>query len=475
MSATTLPLIINGKETTTSTTFDVVSPSTGETVWKCSSASKKDAIDAVEAAAAAFPPWSKSKPTYRRAIILRAADLLEKKASEFHEAMAKETGSAHPFCKFNTDNATEMLRDVAGRIVSALGGEMPVCQQEGTNALVFKEPYGVVLGIAPWNAPYVLGLRSFLYALAAGNTVIFKGSELSPRCFYLLGNIFTEAGLPAGVLNVLYHRTQDAAEVTSALIEHSAVKKINFTGSTATGRIIATNAGKNLKPVLLELGGKASSIVCADADIGKAAKECTLGAFLHSGQICMSTERILVHASILKPFREALQSTISAIFPAKEPAVLVQSASVNKNRRLIEDALSKGASVVHGDHRKEESSKTRMAPVVIEGVKEGMDLFHTESFGPSVSLISFETEEEAVKLANDTEYGLSGAVFTENLGTGLRIAKQIESGAVHINSMSVHDEPNLPHGGVKNSGFGRFNSRWGLEEFLRTKTVTFQD
>jgi len=281
--------------------------------------------------------------------------------------------------------------------------------------------------------------------------------------------------LPPGALNVLYHRPQDAAEVTTALIEHTAVKKINFTGSTLVGSIIAGQAGKNLKPVLMELGGKASAIVCEDADLKKAGTQCALGAFLHSGQICMSTERILVHSSIIKPFRTALQGSIDAIFPSHTPAVLIASAGVEKNKRLIADAVSKGANVVHGDHKIEESSKTRMAPIVVEGVKEGMDLFHTESFGPSVSLIPFETEEEAIKLANDTEYGLSGAVFTESLGRGLRIAKQIETGAVHINSMSVHDEPNLPHGGAKKSGWGRFNSKWGLEEFLRTKTITYQD
>lgn len=179
------------------------------------------------------------------------------------------------------DCLLEILRDVSGRIFSALSGEIPICQAEGTSALIVKEPYGVVLGIAPWNAPFILGVRSFIYAIASGNTAVFKGSELSPRCFHLLGQVFTEAGLPAGVLNVLYHRPQDAAEVTTALIEHPAVRKVNFTGSTGVGRIIAQTAGKNLKPVLLELGGKASSIVCADADINKAATQCALGAFLH--------------------------------------------------------------------------------------------------------------------------------------------------------------------------------------------------
>ncbi|QDS70320.1 hypothetical protein FKW77_008486 [Venturia effusa] len=471
----TVPLLINGKEVRTSTTFPVVSPSTSETVWSSSSASKDEALQAVSAAEAALPAWSKSKPNFRRDIILRAGVLFEKRTSECQEYMMKETGAAESFSQFNTDTTAEMFRDIAGKIGLALQGEIPVCQQEGTSALVLKEPYGVVLGIAPWNAPYILGLRAMIYALAAGNTVVFKGSELSPRCFHVLGQVLMEAGLPAGALNMIYHKPQDAAEITAALIEHPAVKKVNFTGSTGVGSIIAGLSGKHLKPCLMELGGKASAIVCSDADISKAGLQCALGAFLHSGQICMSTERILVHSSIISEFRTALKGAITQVFPAHTPAVLIASAGVEKNKKLIEDAVSKGAKVIHGDHKIEESSKTRMAPIVVEGVKDHMDLFHTESFGPSVSLIPFETEEEAVKMANDTEYGLSGAIFTESLGRGLRMAKQIESGAIHINSMSVRDEPGLPHGGVKKSGWGRFNSTWGLHEFLRTKTITFQE
>jgi acyl-CoA reductase-like NAD-dependent aldehyde dehydrogenase len=224
----------------------------------------------------------------------------------------------------------------------------------------------------------------------------------------------------------------------------------------------------------MELGGKASAIVLDDANLETAATQSALGAFLHSGQICMSTERILVQSSILPQFREALTKAIAGIFPASTPGVTVLAAAVEKNKKLIADATSKGAKVVHGDPSIEESSKTRMAPIVVENVKKGMDLYYTESFGPSVSLIPFETEEEAIAIANDTEYGLSGAIFTESLGRGLRVAKQIETGAIHINSMSVHDEPTLPHGGAKKSGFGRFNSHWGLSEFLRPKTITFQ-
>ena len=279
------------------------------------------------------------------------------------------------------------------------------------------------------NAPYILGFRAISYALAAGNTCILKGSELSPRCFWVIGSIMQEAGLPAGVLNVIFHRTQDAAEVTSAIIEHPFVKKINYTGSTATGSIIAAQAGKHLKPLLMELGGKAPALVLKDANIEKAAHHCALGAFMHSGQICMSTERIVVHSSIVKDFSAALKKSIDQIFPKDGPApTLVSAPPVQKNKKLVSQAVSNGARILTGDLDAKESSDTRMRPIVVEGVTKEMDMYRIESFGPTVSIITVDSEEEAVEIANDTEYGLSSAVFTEDLAAGLRVARQIETG-----------------------------------------------
>lgn len=238
-----------------------------------------------------------------------------------------------------------------------------------------------------------------------------------------------EAGLPDGVLNVIFHRPQDAAEVTSAIIEHPFVKKINYTGSTATGSIIAAQAGKHLKPVLMELGGKAPAIVLKDADLQKAATQCALGAFLHSGQICMATERIVVHSSIARDFANALKTACDQIFSNEGPApILVTAPAVKKNKKLVEQAVSKGAKIVTGDVNAKESSDTRMRPIVVEGVTKDMDMYYIESFGPTVSIVTFETEEEAVEIANDTEYGLSSSVFTEDLAAGMRVAKQIETG-----------------------------------------------
>ncbi|KAK5678200.1 hypothetical protein LTS10_009370 [Elasticomyces elasticus] len=470
-----VPLWIAGKEVQTDTTFDVISPATQEKLWSSSSVSAKQALEAIDAAQTAFKTWRYTKPAEIRKILLKAADIMEARQEELASYMQKETGALAGFTGFNISTTVENLRDVAGRPANILG-EIPKVSAPGQGAFLFKEPYGVIFGAAPWNAPYILGTRAFLYALAAGNSVILKGSELSPRVFWAIGSVMKEAGLPDGVLSVIYHRPEDAVDVTNAIIESPHIKKVNFTGSTAVGAIYASKAGKELKPVLMELGGKASAIVCEDAEIETAAMQCAMGSFFHAGQVCMATERILVNRKIMDQFAEALKGATEKVYASNgEAPVLVAKATVEKNQKLLSDAVSKGGKVILGDVDAKEDSAYRMRPIIVSDVKKGMDLYYTESFGPSVSLIAVDNDDEAIEIANDTEYGLSGAVFTSNLGRGLKIAKQIDTGAVHINSMSIHDEALLPHGGVKKSGWGRFNAQWGLEEFLKLKTVTYME
>ena len=441
----TVPLLINNKEHQTTASFPVINPATGAVVRNFSSASISDVDLAISSAQKAFPSWKNVRPSKKRDIFLRAADILDSKKPELARYLVEETGAAEGWGHFNLGLASEILRDVAGRI-SSISGSIPTTATEGVSAMVYKEPYGVILAIAPWNAAYILGIRSIAFALAAGNTVISKAPEFSPMCSYAIVQIFHEAGLPEGVLNLLAHKPADAAAVTKHLIESPVVKKINFTGSTGVGRIIAKLAGENLKPVLLELGGKAPAIVWEDADLELAAHECAVGAFLHSGQICMSTERIIVHEKVVGEFEAHLKTAIDGFAPAsKEPGVLINKAGVEKNTRLLKDAVEKGATILYGDIGN--GVEAKMRPVVVKGTSKEMDLFYTESFGPTVSLLVVKSEEEALALANDTEYGLSSAVFTKDLATGLRFAKGIEAGAVHINNMTVHDETALPHGG----------------------------
>lgn len=312
--------------------------------------------------------------------------------------------------------------------------------------------------------------------VAAGNTAILKASELAPQTMRALISIFNEAGLPNGVMNMIAHDRDSAAEITEALIANPLVRKVNFTGSTNVGKAIGKLAGEHLKPVLLELGGKAPAIVWHDADLDLAAKKCAFGALFHGGQTCMATERIIVHKNVKAQFQEKLKAAVNELYPSDGPgAILINEVAVKRNKALIQDAASKGATVFFGDASANEARKTEMRPVLLDNVTPDMEIYKTESFGPSIALYEVETEEQALQLANDTEYGLSSAVFTEDLKRGLRFARGIESGAVHINDMTVHDESVLPHGGTKSSGFGRFNATAGLEEWVRTKTITFKN
>ncbi|RAK71446.1 aldehyde dehydrogenase [Aspergillus fijiensis CBS 313.89] len=471
-----VPLWINGTTRTTAKAFPVRSTLTEKTIYQCSNASVADADDALASAVMAFPLWAQTKPAARRDVFLTAADLVDKRRERLENTLREELGTSAEFARMNTATAAEMLRDAGGRLAHTLTGQIPHPQKAGQSALLYRAPYGVVLGIAPWNAPYLLGVRACLYPIAAGNTCLLKGSELSPGCFHHIGEIFHDAGLPAGVLNLLYTTRADSAVVTNHLIRAHPVRKVNFTGSSAVGALVAAEAAKSLKPALMELGGKTSAIILEDADIRLAARECIKGAFINSGQACMSTERILVARKILGPFRRALLEEVARWKSAADtPCILIQQAAVARNQRLAQDAVSKGASLLSGGPDSSEKFQLRLQPMVLEGVDKRMDIYYEESFGPLVSLYTVDTEEEAVVLANDTEYGLSCSLFTADLAKGLRLARRIDSGAIHINSMSVHDEAALPHGGQKSSGWGRFNGEWGLHEFLQSKTVTYLD
>ncbi|PNY29229.1 Vanillin dehydrogenase [Tolypocladium capitatum] len=472
-SVFTVPHFINGKEHHLEKTFDVVSPATGKIAIRCGTSSVADANAVVKVAAEAFKTWRKTTPAQRRDIFLKAAEVMKNRRQELARYMREETGSTQAWCDFNVECTLEYIKDIAGRI-SALEGSFPTLMDPNSSGIVMREPFGVVFAIAPWNAPYILGTRSIAFPIAAGNTAVLKGSEASPRTMFAIASVFHEAGLPNGVLNMIVNERAAAAAVTSAIIANPLVKKINFTGSSGIARIIAKLAGENLKPVVLELGGKAPAIVWEDANLQLAADQCALGSFLHGGQICMSTERILVHKAIKNEFVDKLKASVEKIFPSGEEALtLINSASVDKNKELVADATRKGASVIFGNIEAPEISNTRLRPIVVDNVTPEMDIYKTESFGPTVSLIEIDSEEEAIRIANDTEYGLSSAVFTEDLRRGLRFAREIEAGAVHINGMTVHDETVLPHGGTKASGYGRFNGARGLDEWTRTKSVTF--
>jgi acyl-CoA reductase-like NAD-dependent aldehyde dehydrogenase len=477
-----VPLWINGEQVTTSDKFDITDPDSGDVLWSSSTAQIEHVKKAVEAAQAALPAWRRTKAAEIQRILLRAADILESKFDDLVALWRQETGALEDVARWTLGNGISSIRDLSGRAANIHGSILQV-QDEGRAGMMMKQPFGVVVGIAPWNATFILGTRAFTFPLVAGNTVVLKGSEFCPRTFESLVRIFHDAGLPKGVLNFVTSKSEDAAAVTNALIEHPAVRKINFTGSTAVGRIIASKAGQELKPVVLELGGKASAIVCEDADLDLAVSQCVPGTFMHAGQTCMSTERILVHESLYDKFLSGFQTGIAKLYPDDEPAPLMtMSSTAKKNRELIDDAVGKGAQTVTiGDSSSRSSNGNshaahhprRLRPTIVTKVTSEMDIYYTESFGPTISVLSVRSDDEAISIANDTQYGLSGAIFTKDLRRGLRMAQEWDSGAVHINNMTVHDECGLPHGGHKASGWGRFNSQMGVEEFLQTKVVTY--
>ncbi|KAH8691511.1 Aldehyde/histidinol dehydrogenase [Talaromyces proteolyticus] len=469
-----VPLWLDGTQRVTKTTFDVVSPVHHQVLWKASAADEDDVRDAIASAASAFKTWRWKKPQERRDIFLRAYQLLKDRRDESHTYSSTETGVPPEPFGFEYGTAIDMCLQLAG--LSANYGTLVDPDEKDTSAAFISQPYGVVLGIAPWNAPHTLGMRACLFPLAAGNTVILKGPELAPATYWHFVSILHEAGLPAGCLNTIYHRPSDAAAITRQLISHPTIRKVNFTGSTAVGSIVAGLCGQYLKPCLLELGGKNAAIVCADADLELAAQQCALGAFNHAGQVCMSTERIIVNASVVGNFRTALKAALNRLFgPDKAAPILINEKSTVKVQALLDDAVKKGASVLHGSLFYADDGGNRLRPVVLEDVKPGMRIYHEESFGPSVSLYTVADDEQALQLANDTPYGLTAAVFTEDLRRGLKFAKRLETGAVHINNMTIHDEVSLPHGGVGDSGFGRFNGSDGLREWVRTKAITWRD
>ncbi len=470
-------LLIDGKDQKAEggRIFDRLDPVTGTMAAQAAAASTADAELAVASAAKAFETWSKTGPNHRRALLMKAADVMDSKVASFVEAMISETGATGLWAGFNVKLAAGVIREAAA-MVTQLGGEVIPADKPNTLAMGVLKPKGVCLAIAPWNAPVILGTRAVAMAIACGNTVVLKSSELCPATHRLIGDCFTEAGFPAGVLNVISNAPQDAASLVEALIADPRVRHVNFTGSSKVGRIIGRLAGENLKPALLELGGKAPLVVLDDADIDGAVNAAIFGAFMNQGQICMSTERIIVDQSIADDFVSKLAARANAL-PAGNPrekvvlGSLVTPEAAEKMDAIIADATAKGGKVVAGGTRK----NTIVPATIIDHAAPGMKIYEEESFGPVKPVIRVKDEAEAIRVANDTEYGLSAAVFSRDVGRAMRVADQIQSGICHINGPTVSDEPQMPFGGVKASGYGRFGGKAAIAEFTDLRWITIED
>jgi acyl-CoA reductase-like NAD-dependent aldehyde dehydrogenase len=471
-------LLIGGQSRPASSgaTFERRNPLSEAVVTRAAAATPADATAAIEAAAAAFPEWSRQGPGARRSLLLKAAAILEAKTPEFIEAVAAETGASALWGGFNAHLAASMLQEAAA-LTTHISGEVIPSDVHGSLAMAVRQPVGVVLGMAPWNAPVILGVRAIATPLACGNTVVLKGSELCPRTQQLIVESLQEAGMPAGVVNFVTNAPADAGAVVEALIAHPAVRRVNFTGSTRVGRIIAQTCARYLKPVVLELGGKAPLLVLDDADLDAAVDAAAFGAFMNSGQICMSTERIVVDAKVADAFVEKLVAKVKTL-PLGDPrgpapvvlGSVIDMATVARCNALIDDALAKGAELLCGG----KAQDTLFPATLLDRVTPAMKIYGEESFGPVKGIVRVEGTEAAIACANDNEYGLSAAVFGRDAARALEVARRIDSGICHVNGPTVHDEAQMPFGGVKASGIGRFGGRAGVHEFTELRWLTIQ-
>ena len=457
-------------------TFTRNHPHSGEVVTHAAAGGVEDAVAAVNSAQTAFLSWRNSAPSERRRLLLKAADVLESKTPLFIEAMGAEVGASGLWAGFNVHLAANLFREAAGMVTQIQGETIPT-DKPGTLSMTVRQPVGVVLSIVPWNGPVVLAARAIAYPIACGNTVVFRASEASPRTHTLVADALVEAGFPPGVLNVVTNAPKDAPEVIDALIAHKAVRRINFTGSTRVGRIIAQKAATQLKRCLLELGGKSPQVVLDDANIDEAVKAAVFGSFLYQGQICMSTERLVVDEAVADEFVAKFAARAKELVmgdPRVNPACvigpMVASESGTRLNAMIDDALAKGATLACGG----KADGAIMPATIVDHVKPGMSIYGDETFGPITTVVRVKGVEEAVAVANDSDYGLSAAVFGRDVTRALDVAMRIESGSVHVNGSTVQNEAQAPYGGTKNSGYGKFDGRAVIDEFTELKWITIE-
>ena len=473
--ARTQQLLIGGtwRDAESGRSAEVRNAYSGEVVTRQAAAGREDVEAAVRAAAGAFEGWSTAPPAVRRDVLVEAAEILQGRAAEIARAVSEETAGTFGWGMFNVSLAADMFRS-AGALAYESTGEMVASDVPGLQSTAVREPLGVCVGVAPWNAPVILGTRAVVWALALGNTVVLKGSEQSPRVHGAIAQALADAGAPAGVINFLTNDPADAPELMRMLVEHSDTAHINFTGSTRVGRIIAGLAAPLLKRTLLELGGKAPFVVLDDADLDAAAAAASCGAFMNSGQICMSTERSIaarpVHDALLARLADRARA-LTAGSPFDESTMVGPVVSDGASAHLVEllaDARAAGAEIVCGGTHE----GALHAPTVVAGVTPQMRIYGEESFGPVVTVVAADDDADAVRLANDTDYGLSAAVFGADERRALSVAARIRSGICHVNGATVHDEAGAPFGGVKASGWGRFGRDEVAREFTTRRWIT---
>ena len=450
----------------------VVNPANGKPVGLVSMSTPKEMTQAIDAAEAAKESWGNTSPAEREIILLRAAEILEAKRSEIVDVLIDEGGSTFGKSQFEVSFTVNMLRASAGEARRIFGHVIP-SDVPGLLSFAIRRPLGVIGGISPFNFPLILSTKKICMALAAGNTFVLKPSEEVSLLGLKIASIFGEAGLPPGVLNVV---PGDGPSLGETMVRDPRVKLISFTGSTAVGRQLAVQCATYGKKITLEMGGKSPLIILKDADVSYAVDTACFGLFIHQGQICMAGSRIIVEAPIYEAFLEKFVAKVATlqVGDPRDPHTvigpLIRTSQCGFIDKRIKSSTAAGARVLTGGTFK----GNFFEPTVIADVVPGMEVFKDELFGPVASVIKADNPEHALKLANDTQYGLSSAVLTNDLQLAMKFAMGLETGMVHINSSTIHDEPHIPFGGVKDSGFSREGGQWSMEEMTELKWITIQ-
>lgn len=455
--------------------FDVFNPATGGVCAQVADASLEDVQSAFSAATGAKQAWAGLSHTRRAAYLMKAADIMEQRQQDFVDALVEEGGSWVGKAMFETGYSIEALRAAAAMVFHMNGEVLP--SEHGKVSMAIRQPLGVVSVISPWNFPLLLSVRGFAVAMAIGNTIVLKPSEETPLSGgLLLAEVFEAAGIPDGVFNVVTCSRSAIEGLGDEFVANPAVRGISFTGSTKVGRHIAMLAGSLLKKACVELGGKDALIVLDDADMERAVNAATFGTFMNQGQICMSVERIIVHEAVADEFVRRLVANVKTLGVGDPSSManvigpLINQKQLQNVHDQVTEAVEKGAELLTGGDFK----GLYYEPTVLTGVRADMRVFREETFGPVAAVIVVADMEEAIAVANDSEYGLSAGIITADEECGMEVARRLETGMAHINDCPVNDEPHVPFGGVKNSGMSRQNGKSSVEAFSELRWITLE-
>jgi acyl-CoA reductase-like NAD-dependent aldehyde dehydrogenase len=454
--------------------YESLSPWTGHAIATVAAGDAEDTRSAISAASDAYQRWSQALPNERQQVFLNAAQILSRRSEEIVRLLAQETGCGRHFAEIQMEFSVSLLRQCSALPYAPTGQIVPT-DRPGTHSMAIRRPVGVVGAIAPWNASLTLSGRAIAGPLALGNTVVLKPSEESPRSGGMLwAEVFEEAGLPPGVLNVVTHAPGEASFVGQELLSSPLVRRINFTGSTVTGRRLAESAGRHLKRMILQLGGQNPLLVLKGVDLSYAVDAAAYGSFVHSGQVCMCVRRIYVEDAIAEEFSKRFAARVSQLRvgdpedPSTVIGPMINKWSLSMIARRVEEAVEGGARILAGGTAKPPC----FLPTVLTDVPSDIELAFDETFGPVVVLDVVKDRDEAIVRANSSAFGLTAAVLASDTEQGLAVANRLSAGIVHVNDQPVNDEPQMPFGGVKDSGWGRFGLGQAVDEFTEVQWLS---